>query len=149
MGADLCTLQKLRVRHPGAGWSDSLRAVKLSLNPAIWETIAATRWRRVGAGKNAGRVPALPLKTRRSGGHGAQRAAPLHIIVEMRLREGGAEAADDAVLAQGDHGVEEGWGDRLADDGNAGGVDEEAGFYAGGLGYGAACVVAGVVIPLG
>jgi len=37
----------------------------------------------------------------------------------------------------------------LADDGYAGGVDQEAGFYAGGVGYGAACVVAGVVIPLG
>ena len=67
----------------------------------------------------------------------------------MRLREGGAEAADYAVLAEGDHCVEEGRRDGLADDGDAGGVDEEAGFYAGGLGYGAACVVAGVVIPLG
>jgi hypothetical protein len=65
------------------------------------------------------------------------------------LGERGAEAADYSVLAQGDHGVEEGWGYGLADDGDAGGVDEEAGFYASGFGYGAASVVAGVVVPLG
>jgi hypothetical protein len=65
------------------------------------------------------------------------------------LGEGGAEAADYAILAEGDHGVEQGGGDGLADDGDAGGVDEEAGFYAGGIGYGAGRVIAGVVIPLG
>ena len=70
-------------------------------------------------------------------------------VIAVGLWKGGAEAADDAVLAQGDHGVEEGRGDGLADDGYAGGVDEEAGFYSGGLGYGAGGVIAGVVIPLG
>jgi hypothetical protein len=64
------------------------------------------------------------------------------------LGEGGAEAADYSVLAQGHHCVEEWGGDGLADDGDAGGVDEEAGFYAAGLGDGAGGVVAGVVIPL-
>jgi hypothetical protein len=72
-----------------------------------------------------------------------------YIIVEMRLREGGAEAADYSVLAEGDHGVEQRGCDRLANNCHTRCVDEEAGFYAGGLGYGAACVVAGVVIPLG
>jgi hypothetical protein len=70
-------------------------------------------------------------------------------LLVIGLGEGGAEAADYSVLAQGDHGVEEWGGYGLADDGDAGGVDEEAGFYAAGLGYGAAGVIAGVVVPLG
>lgn len=37
--------------------------------------------------------------------------------------EGAAEAVYDGVLAEDDHGVEEGWGDSAADDGDAGGVD--------------------------
>jgi len=32
--------------------------------------------------KNAGKMPALPLKTQRSRGHGAQRAAPLHGLLQ-------------------------------------------------------------------
>ena len=42
-----------------------------------------------------------------------------------------------------------GRGHGLADDGDARGVDEQAGFYACGLGDRAGGVVAGVVIPLG
>jgi hypothetical protein len=61
----------------------------------------------------------------------------------------GAEAVYDAGLAQDDHGVEQRRGYGLADYGDAGGVDQEAGFHAGGFGYGARGVIAGVVIPLG
>ena len=65
------------------------------------------------------------------------------------LGEGSTEAANDSILAEGDHCVEEGRRDGLADYGDAGGVDEEAGFYASGFSYGAGGLVAGVVIPLG
>jgi hypothetical protein len=71
------------------------------------------------------------------------------IVGATESGEGSAEAADYSILAQGDHGVEERGGDGLADDGDAGGVDEEAGFDAAGLGDGAGGVVAGVVVPLG
>jgi hypothetical protein len=88
--------------------------MELNLNPAIWETIAGTGWRTTGrdagidrgrARENAGRMPALPLKTRGSCGHGAQqccarkRLAMKVCAAAKRLGEGGAEAADYAILA--------------------------------------------------
>jgi len=65
------------------------------------------------------------------------------------LCEGFAEPGDDSVLPQRDHGVEERRRDGLAYDGDAAGVDEQAGFYSGGFSDGAGGVVARVVTPLG
>jgi hypothetical protein len=50
-------------------------------------------------------------------------------------------------LPQRYHGVEERRGYRLPDDGHAAGVDQQAGFYAGGLGDRARSVIARIVIP--
>src|SRR5260370_40230180 len=57
------------------------------------------------------------------------------------------EAVNDALLAQHDHGVEEGWSDSLADDGHARGVNQQSRLYAPRLGHGAGGVIAPIGIP--
>jgi hypothetical protein len=63
------------------------------------------------------------------------------------LGEGFAQAAYDALLTEYDHRIEERRRYRLPDDGHAAGVDQQAGFYAGGLGDRARSVIARIVIP--
>ena len=60
---------------------------------------------------------------------------------------GSPEAADDALPAEDGHGVEQRRGDGLTYDGDAGGVDEQAGFYAGVFSDFARGVVTGVMVP--
>ena len=62
--------------------------------------------------------------------------------------EGVTEASDDALLAENDHGIEEGRRDGLPDNGNANGVDKQSCFHAASFGDGASGVITGVVIPL-
>src|SRR5690348_580196 len=74
----------------------------------------------------------------RSGGNHShtqlQRVGHLAETAEKSSRgeflEGGAKAADDALLAKHDHGIEERRCDGLADDGDANGVDEQTCFDA-------------------
>ena len=58
------------------------------------------------------------------------------------------KAANDALLAERDHGVEERRRDSLADDGHASSVDQQGGFHACGFSYGSRSVIASVVVPL-
>jgi hypothetical protein len=110
--------------------------MRFCLNPAIWETNAATGRRWIGC-----------ADMRRS------RAVPVHDRGEIvegggGSGESGAEAADDSVLAQDHHCIEERWSDGLADDGDTGGIDQKSGFHSGGFRNRAGGVIAGVVIPL-
>src|SRR5579885_1489705 len=59
-----------------------------------------------------------------------------------------AQAADDALLAENDHGVKKRRRDGLADNRHANRVDEQARFHAGGFRHGARGVIAGVMVPL-
>jgi hypothetical protein len=65
------------------------------------------------------------------------------------LRECFAQAADDALLAENDHGIEKRGGDGLAYDCDAAGVDEQAGFHAGGFSDRARGPIARIVTPVG
>src|SRR5260370_42564117 len=62
-------------------------------------------------------------------------------------RLGAAEAVDDALAAEDHHGIEERRGHGLAHDGDARGVDEQAGLDAFSFGERAQRVVAGIVVP--
>ena len=59
-----------------------------------------------------------------------------------------AQSADHTLLAKNDHRVEERRRHRLADDGDASGVDQQARFDAGRFGDGAGSVVTRIVVPL-
>src|SRR5437660_1188749 len=64
-----------------------------------------------------------------------------------RCWKGAAQAVHHAVATEDDHRVEQGRRNGLAYDGNAGGVDQQAGFYAFGFGERTESVAAGIVIP--
>src|SRR6266436_4852086 len=96
--------------------------------------------------------PAMPIPNSTRG----QGCTPPDFFFEGRLALGFSETghrvaqtADDALLAENDHGVEERRRYGLADDGHARGIDQQAGFHAAGFGHRAGGVVACVVIPLG
>src|SRR3989442_14143716 len=60
-----------------------------------------------------------------------------------------AQAADDALLTERDHGVEQRRRDGLAHNRDARGVDQQAGLDAGGFRDRARGMVASIVVPLG
>src|SRR6266571_5756259 len=80
--------------------------------------------------------------------------SPMEFASKLRLgfaktRYRVAQAADDALLPENGHGVEERGRDGLADNRDARGVDQQAGLDAGGFCDRARGMLASIVVPLG
>lgn len=85
------------------------------------------------------------LRTRRCSQNKTIDSFGLYLL--FPLVQGFAQAAHDALLTQDNHGVEQRRSNGLANDRNAGCVDEQARLHAGVFGNFAGSVVTGIVIP--